>query len=94
MTYLPTNIFKNIISYCGYEEIERRQRFRYGQVLTTIKTINTNLQDLDNYYDNNNYDWPEMLNDQITNLHNEKIFVSNYSYNEDGLISFIYNRYV
>lgn len=26
MTYLPENIFKNILSYCGYEEVERRQR--------------------------------------------------------------------
>ena len=26
MTYLPDNIFKNILSYCGYEEVERRQR--------------------------------------------------------------------
>ena len=34
MTYLPENIFKNILSYCGYEEVERRQR--------KLKNINDN----------------------------------------------------
>jgi hypothetical protein len=34
MTYLPENIFKNILSYCGYEEVERRQR--------QLKNINDN----------------------------------------------------
>ena len=37
MTYLPENIFKIILSYCGYEEVERRQRQRNKLVLENIE---------------------------------------------------------
>lgn len=40
MTYLPENIFKNILSYCGYEEIERRQRQNNKLVFSELKEQN------------------------------------------------------
>ncbi len=94
MTYLPENIFKNILSYCD-NRVERRQEFNHKQVLSSIKEINSNLQFLDhNCFELDNPEWVTIFNNQILEFHNNNIFSNTTAYDDDGVLSFIYYKYI